>query len=100
MQDLTNVLVQESVNFPLSNSPRSQEGGKIEEKDAKERETTTACKCGEEFTRENKADNGSRSLCRVCEIMDKLEVSDASATKVASLCRTYQSWRLPTGSDS
>jgi hypothetical protein len=49
---------------------------------------------------ENKADSGSRSLCRVCEIMDKLEVSDASATKVASLCRTYQSWRLPTGSDS
>jgi hypothetical protein len=36
---------------------------------------------------DNKADSGSRSLCRVCEIIDKLEESNAS---VASLCRTYQ----------
>jgi len=71
-------------------SPQAQEGRANRRKRRRaDREKATTCRCGEKITLENKADSGSRSLCRVCEIMNRFEESNASATKVASLCRTY-----------
>jgi hypothetical protein len=45
------------------------------------------CKCGQEITAENMANSGSRSVCRICEILDN---HAATAINVTSLCDSHR----------